>query len=210
MHAKKNGVSMKALLVLLAVVLLVGCVVGGTIAYLVAAPKTVTNTFVAGEIGTLTLTETDGNNNSVTERSFIVIPGVDIEKDPVVSFEDNNVDAYVFVEVSASGWTKSGTTYLINSPDDTGDDDNGMYWTVASGWTAVPGEDHVYYREVSVGDTTREWHIISNDTITVSSGITEDSIADYTKGLAFTAYAIQKDGFNGNVASAWAQAKTAG
>ncbi len=195
MHAKKNGVSMKALLVLLAVVLLVGCVAGGTIAYLVAAPKTVTNTFVAGEIGTLTLSETTG-------ESYIVIPGVDITKDPTVTFNGNNVAAYVFLKVEATDWTVSGEgttyTYSIGTNQE-------MKW-VLDGWTKL--EDGVYYKEVAANAGEQSWSVIKDNKITVSSEITKANISDYTKELTFTAYAIQKDGFN-SVADAWTQAKNA-
>ncbi len=96
MNAKKIG--MKAFVLILALVLLIGCVAGGTIAYLMTESDTVTNTFVAGNIGTLELTETPTD-------SYIVVPGHDIAKDPTVKLSGNNVDAYVFLEVNAAGWT---------------------------------------------------------------------------------------------------------
>ena len=56
MYAKKKSVSMKVVVLLLAVVLLIGCTIGGSVAYLMANTNTVTNTFVVGNIGNLTLT----------------------------------------------------------------------------------------------------------------------------------------------------------
>lgn len=207
MYAKKS-VSMKVVVLLLAVVLLIGCAAGGTLAYLMTKSATVTNTFVAGEIGTLTLNETDGNGNAVTARSFIVTPGVDITKDPVVTFNGNNVAAYIFVKVEATDLTESNRTFSIG-------DNQEMEWTVADGWTKLENVSGVYYREVVVDtDTantaeTEKYGIIRDNTITVSSEITEDNIRDFTKGLTFTAYAIQQDGFDDNVAAAWTQAQTA-
>jgi len=207
MYAKKKSVSMKVVVLLLAVVLLIGCTIGGTLAYLMTKSATVTNTFVAGEIGTLTLNETDGNGNVVTTRSFIVTPGVDITKDPVVTFNGNNVAAYIFVKVEATDWTERNGTFSIGDKEE-------MKWTVADGWTKLENVPGVYYREVVVDtDTantaeTEKYGIIKGNTITVSSEITKANISNYTKGLTFTAYAIQKDGFT-TVAAAWEQAKTA-
>ena len=194
MYAKKT-VSTKVVVLLLAIVLVIGCVAGGTLAYLMAKSSTVTNTFVAGEIGTLSLSETTGN-------SYIVTPGVEIKKDPVVTFNGNNVAAYVFLKVDATGWTASGTdttyTYSIG-------DKQEMKW-VLDGWTKL--EDGVYYKEVAANAGEQSWSVIKDNKITVSSEITKANISDYTKGLTFTAYAIQKDGFN-SVADAWTQAKNA-
>ena len=207
MYAKKKNVSMKVVVLLLAVVLLIGCVAGGTLAYLMAKSSTVTNTFVAGEIGTLSLSETTGN-------SYIVIPGVDITKDPVVTFNGNNVAAYIFVKVEATEWTESNGTFSIGNNQE-------MKWNVADGWTKLENVPGVYFREVVVDtDTantaeTEKYGIIKGSTITVSSEITKANISNYTKGLNFTAYAIQQeDGGSDNdgkftPAEAWTQAQNA-
>ena len=207
MYAKKKSVSMKVVVLLLAVVLLIGCVAGGTLAYLMAKSSTVTNTFVAGEIGTLSLAETTGN-------SYIVTPGVDITKDPVVTFNGNNVAAYIFVKVEATDWTESNGTFSIGNNQE-------MKWTVADGWTKLENTPGVYYREVVVDtDTantaeTEKYSIIKGNTITVSSEITKANISNYTKELKFTAYAIQQeDGGSDNdgkftPAEAWTQAQNA-
>lgn len=195
MYANKKSVSTKVVVLLLAVVLLIGCVAGGTLAWLMAKSSTVTNTFVAGEIGTLSLAETTGD-------SYIVTPGVDITKNPVVAFNGNNVAAYVFLKVDATGWIVSGTdttyTYSIGTNQE-------MKW-VLDGWTKLA--DGVYYKEVAANAGEQSWSVIKDNKITVSYEITKADISDYTKGLTFTAYAIQKDGFN-SVADAWTQAQNA-
>lgn len=203
MYAKKS-VSMKVVALLLAVVLLIGCAVGSTVAYLMAKSAVVTNTFVAGEIGTLNLSETTGN-------SYIVTPGVDITKDPTVTFNGNNVAAYVFLKVEATDWTVSSadTTYTYSL----GNNEE-MKWTIADGWTKLENVDGVYYRTVAADTDTantadaEKYGIIKENTITVRSEITKENIDGYTKGLTFTAYAIQKDGFT-TVSDAWTQAQTA-
>ena len=205
MHAKKKSMSMNVVVLLLSVVLLIGWVAGGTIAFLMTKSTPVTNTFVVGTIGSLELKETNGTLNNGSQE-FLIIPGKNIDKDPKVKFTGNNVDAYVFVKVDANGWTPNGNTYSITSANDVNGE---MSWTVDSAWAAVPGENHVYYKAVAVGEENRVWSIISGDVINVSRYITEASIRDYAKSLTFTAYAIQQDGFNGDVAEAWNQAKNA-
>lgn len=197
MYAKspRKRLSMRAVVALLVLVLLFGCAAGGTLAWLMTRSSTVTNTFVAGNIGTLTLTETKGNE-------YIVTPGVNITKDPEVTFSGNNIAAYVFLQVDAAGWTVTengtGFTYAIGANQE-------MCWTL-SGWTKVA--DGVYCKEVAANAATQTWKVIDGDTITVSSEITKDNIDNYAKGLTFTAYAIQKEGFV-SAAEAWAQAKNA-
>lgn len=191
----KRNVSLKTMVILLVLVLLVGCAAGGTLAWLMTKSSTVTNTFVAGNIGTLNLAETKGDE-------YIVTPGVKITKDPVVTFTGNNVAAYVFLQIDATGWTVTGAdttyTYYIGENQE-------MSW-VLDGWTQVT--NGVYYKEVAANAGTQTWHVINGDTITVSSDITKSNISDYAKNLTFTAYAIQKEGFN-SFADAWAQAKNA-
>lgn len=194
MYAKRS-VSMKVVVLLLAVVLLIGCVAGGTVAYLMAKSSEVTNTFVAGDIGDLTLSETTGS-------SYLVTPGVDIDKNPKVTFKGNNIDAYVFLKIDAAGWTVSGsdTTYTYSIGDN-----QEMKW-VLDGWAKL--QDGVYYKEIAADAPEQTWSIIQNDKISVSATITKDNISSYAKNLTFTAYAIQKGSF-ATVSDAWTQAQTA-
>ena len=62
---KKKGVSTKVFLSLLALVLVVGCAVGGTIAWLTAKTDPVVNTFTYGKIN-IALTETKPENKQAT------------------------------------------------------------------------------------------------------------------------------------------------
>ena len=70
----KKTVSMKAVVLLMAVVLLIGCTIGGSLAWLMTESKAVINTFVVGDIGTLTLTE-NGAEASDDTRTFTIITG---------------------------------------------------------------------------------------------------------------------------------------
>ena len=132
MYAKKKSVSMKAVALLLVVSLLIGCTIGGTIAYLMTNTTPVVNTFVAGDIGVLTLSESDTDPDAEgVQHNYLVIPGKDIAKDPKVSFSGHNVDAYVFLKVEAAGWNvdsehKNFGKYYHDSQ-------GTLYWDIADG-----------------------------------------------------------------------------
>lgn len=202
MYAKKNS-GKKVVLVLLAIVLLIGCTIGGTIAYLMTATAPVANTFVAGAIGTLTLTETD--TDSVTEgeqHNYTIIPGKPITKNPQVTYTPataNDVgNVYIFVQVTDSDWTYAENKFT----------QGGLSWTVADGWTKLETEN-VFYLTTSTAVPSKS--IIANDKIEVATTITKEQIggiATAATGLTFQAYAIQAEGF-ATAAAAWAQAKTA-
>ena len=225
MNAKKIG--MKAFVLILALVLLIGCVAGGTIAYLMTATPAVTNTFVAGNIGTLELTETVPANNSA-----IVVPGHDIAKDPTVTFSGNNVDAYVFLKVERTGWsytTLSGTegnesyVYYMGDAYEEGYDKR-VEAVIADGWLPVEGVTDVYYREVDA-ENTASFPVIKGNVIDVSETIGMNNILDFlddynevydpdhtietfTTTLGFKAYAIQMEkaaNINFTPAEAWTQ-----
>lgn len=203
--------SNKALLVLLALVLVIGCTVGGTLAWLTAETGTATNTFTVGDIGTLTLKEkeTAVGADGVT-NNYTIVPGMDIAKDPMVSYkyegENEAVPVYVFVNVVAEGWTQEGNAYSV-----LGDDNSALLsWSVdcneTTGWKPVSAEyDDVYYKVVAAGESLENVAVIAGNKITVSSAITEKNVSDIAKAagdITFTAYAIQQAGF-GTVADAW-------
>lgn len=225
MYAKKS-VSMKVVVLLLAVVLLIGCVAGGTLAYLMDKSSTVTNTFVVGDIGTLTLKEngTEASNNT---NSFNIVPGVDIAKNVTVSYSytdnaNDNLDdvaVYVFVKVAAVNWdvddTGDGATYKKYSIEN-----NLLSWSIADGWTYLTTEDgaRVYYREVAANASLTDVPVIAALSgegeakhIDVSSDIAKtnvSTVATKAGNIVFSAYATQQDGFN-DATAAWAVAKTA-
>lgn len=97
----------KAFTLMLALILVVGCVAGGTLAWLTAESKTVTNTFTAGDI-TITLEEhklkDDGtldNATKVTEnKNYKVVPGATQPKDPFVTVNAKSEKCYVYVKVT--------------------------------------------------------------------------------------------------------------
>ena len=71
---RRRSVSSRAFIALLALVLVIGCVAGGTVAWLVAKTEPVVNTFTYGNID-IALAENTGND-------YKIIPGKDIPKAP--------------------------------------------------------------------------------------------------------------------------------
>lgn len=183
---KFRELSGKLVVAMLAVTLLIGCAIGGTVAWLTAKTEAVVNTFTYGDIN-ITLDETTGS-------SYKIIPGVDITKDPKVTVKANSEACWLFVKVEKAGtFVTNKVTYSI----DTG-------WTQGDG-TNIPSD--VYYRSVTASNADQPFGVLSGDKITVSDELTKAEInnlndAAKTPKLTFTAYAVQKDGID-TVEAAW-------
>lgn len=196
MYAKKS-VSMKVVVLLLAVVLVFGCVVGGTLAWLIASTNTVTNTFTVGDID-IDLTETvNGQSQSaltsaVTNDGFKMIPGTDLAKDPMVTVQANSEACWLFIQVTAAnGVVHTNDEGIYNAVADY------ITYTMADGWTAVPNHAGVYYRQVSASTEAQPFEILKDNEVHVLDTVTKAMMAtaETTKpSLAFTAYAIQSEG----------------
>ena len=188
---KKKGVSTKVFLSLLALVLVVGCAVGGTIAWLTATTEPVVNTFTYGKIK-IELTETTGTE-------YKIIPGVNISKDPKVTVKADSEACWLFVKVAEKG------TFVTDK----------VTYSIANGWMPLDATKHpgVYYREVDAVTADTNFNVLTGDAtypngvVTVSENLTKaevNSVAATQPTLTFTAYAVQKDGIN-TAADAWAQ-----
>lgn len=188
---KKKGVSTKVFLSLLALVLVVGCAVGGTIAWLTATTEPVVNTFTYGKIK-IDLAETTGTE-------YKIIPGVNISKDPKVTVKADSEACWLFVKVAEEG------TFVTDR----------VTYSIAEGWTALDATNHpgVYYREVNAVTADTDFYVLAGDTtypngvVTVSENLTKaevNSVAATQPTLTFTAYAVQKDGID-TAAEAWAK-----
>lgn len=179
---KKKGISL-----VMALVLVLTCVIGGTIAWLTAKSKTVTNTFTVGDIN-IELKE--------TKSDFKMVPGNTIEKDPKVTVKANSETCWLFVKIEESDNLDTFITY-----------------TKATGWTALEGVDGVYYREVPGATTDTTFSVLDGDKVTVNSDVTKDDM-DKIKNktnpeptLTFTAYAVQRANV-GSAVEAWAKVAT--
>lgn len=90
-YVPKRNSSKKALAMLLSLVLVIGCVAGGTLAWLVDSSETVTNTFSVGDIN-ITLSETTGT-------SYKILPGGTSAKDPTLKIQQGSEKCWVYVLV---------------------------------------------------------------------------------------------------------------
>ena len=187
---KFRELSGKLVVAMLAVTLLIGCAIGGTVAWLTDKTTAVTNTFTYGDIN-IELTETKPTNKQAK-----IIPGVDIEKDPKVTVEANSEACWLFVKVEEKG------TFVANK----------VTYSIADGWTKGDGTnipENVYYREVDAVTADTDFAVLEGNKVTVSDTLTKEDIKNITTNptLTFTAYAVQKDGI-ADAATAWAKVLT--
>ena len=179
---KKRGVSTKTFVIILALVLVFGAGVGGTLAWLTDATASVTNTFTVGDIN-ITLAETTSD--------YKMVPGNEIAKDPKVTVEGGSEACWLFVKV-----------------DETENFDDFMTCAIADGWTALTGTPGVYYRQVAASDEDQTFHVLKDDEVLVKESVTKAELNALTSAtlpkLTFTAYAVQKDSI-ADVQTAWSK-----
>lgn len=171
----------KTLALVLALTLLVAGVVGGTLAWLTDQTAEVKNTFTVGDIN-IGLTETTAD--------YKMVPGNTIAKDPTVTVKANSEACWLFVKVTKSENLDTFITYAI-----------------AEGWTALPGVDGVYYREVPASAADQTFSVLAGDAVTVKSDVTRamlETAKTDAPTLTFKAYAIQRDHF-ATADAAWAE-----
>lgn len=214
----------KTLTIAIALVLVVALAVGATYAYLTAQTKAVTNTFTAGgavAANDLTLKEhvatpnADGSykldTNYVEEgkgNSYVVLPGVNLPKDPTVKVTAANGPYYLFVEVTKG----TGFDEVTVGEGDAAKTGKPLDYTIAANWDklSLTGKDvtrevYVYYvtgtdssKTYIQNAATNDIPVLLNDRVTVNAN--NDIIATLTAksdaNLTFQAYACQAAGFN--------------
>ena len=177
-HSKR---SFKGLTLVLALVLVFGAVVGGTVAWLTDKTAEVKNTFTPSDINI----ELDEN----TGPTYQMVPGKTITKDPFVTVKADSEACWLFVEIIESA------NY-----------DNFLTYAPAAGWTAVPDVDNVYYRNVTKSTADQEFKVLLNDTVTVNDTVTKAMMNALTEAtyptLTFMAYAVQQEAAT-DAATAW-------
>ena len=187
---RRRSVSGRAFVTLLALVLVFGCAVGGTFAWLTAKTDAVVNTFTYGDIN-IGLAETTGND-------YKIVPGVDIRKDPKVTVKADSEACWLFVKVEEENWPT-----FKEADEKTAKID----YKIASDWTELEGVSGVYYREVGAVTADTSFEVIKGNVITVSENLTKaevNAVVALNPKLTFTAYAVQKDGV-ASAADAWAK-----
>ena len=181
----RRSVSGRTFIAVLALVLVIGCAVGGTAAWLATKSDSIVSTFTYGDIN-IELTETEPE-----KKPAKIIPGVDIEKALKVTVKADSEDCWLFVKVEKAGtFVKDKVTY-----------------SVADGWTKGDGTEipeNVYYRTVDAAETDKDFGVLKDDKVVVSEELTKEDIKDIKTEptLTFTAYAVQRDGID-KVADAW-------
>lgn len=151
--------NLKPVALLLAIALLVGTAVGGTLAWLTDKTDEVKNVFTVGNID-IELNE--------TKSDFKMIPGFTIEKDPKVTVVDGSEDCWLFVKINES-IAPDLDTYIA--------------YAIAEGWEVVTGEkgsgEVVIGRKVMKGAETKTFSVLGADTFTDNMGTT-DKTDDFT------------------------------
>lgn len=182
----------KSIAVLVAVLLVVGIAIGGTMAWLTDETDDIINTFTVGDIE-IELDESD-------DLDLQMIPGWTITKDPVVTVAANSEPCWLFVKVEKS------TNF-----------NDFMNYTIATGWELVPGETDVYYREITEPKKVpaEGLPVLLDNKVNVNNTVTKDMMNGLTEmnypTLTFTAYAIQLYQDNNvkfTVNEAWAKVPT--
>lgn len=193
--SNKKFIAILSVFVMLALTMVVGCAVDGTVAWLVSESESSVSTFTLGDIN-IKLT---GESES---QSLKIIPGVGIRRSLKVTVDPNSEACWLFVKVEETNWPDlketDGTTRKVFYSVD-----------VQNGWTALNTHPGVYYREVSAENAKTGVEYDVNCNVTVSQMLTKaevNSIAAETQPqLSFTAYAVQRDGI-GDAATAWTAA----
>lgn len=177
----------KALFIMLSAALIVCATVAGTLAWLTDTTDPVVNTFTVGDIN-IELKETTG-------ETYKMVPGIELVKDPTVTVKAGSEACWLFVKVVKSG-----------------NFDDFMTFEMADGWIALSGYAGVYYRNVDATNADTGFDVLKDKKVMVLETVTKTKLegvknADGTPNenaptLAFTAYAVQKDGI-ADAATAW-------
>ena len=195
---KKN----KLLIPIMVLILVIG-VVGGTLAWLTDKTETVTNTFTVGNVD-INLAETTGVN-------YKMVPGTTLKKDPKVTVNADSEACWLFVKVE-----KTGGTVTVKEPNEKGElvdktksFDDFITYSMANGWTALDGNEGVYYRKVETATADQTFDVLKDNQVVIKGTVSKDMMDAVTTQtqptLAFTAYAVQKEGF-ATAGAAWAEA----
>lgn len=197
--SRRRRNTLKPLLIAMAVVLLIGCVAGGTLAWLKTETTPVVNTFTVGDIN-ITLVE--------TTKEYKMVPGNKIAKDPKATVVSGSENCYLFVKVEKEN---NFDTY--------------MDMAIDSAWTALEGYNNVYYIVIDqeseknqpynvLGEGSKTYDNVTytwaDNQVLVKPTVTKammEAVGNNLPKLTFTAYAVQLDNV-ADAATAWTIANT--
>lgn len=175
----------KVLAIAMACVLVLCTVIGGTLAWLTDRTPEINNTFTVGDIN-IDLTETGaaaGQTDGVLDKAYDFVPGDTLDKDPKVTVAANSEDCFVFVKVVE---TKNNIADVHAN--------DIIVWSVDSGWTALAGQDGIWYRKVTKSTAPQEFAVLTGNKVTVSEDVTKemvDTLKTNKPTLQFKAAAVQ-------------------
>lgn len=195
--AQRRSFSSKSVALMLACVLLIGGVIGGTVAWLTAKTNKVTNVFTISDIG-VELKE--------TTEAYKMVPGWKISKDPKAKVTSGSEDCYLFIkaEEEIGTVTVGSTTYSF---------DDFIKYAIDEKWIALDATKYpgVYYMVIDeegekntdyiilgdgkyIGADNVEYTWADNEVLTKPE-VTKEMMAAVDDGnkptLSFTAYAVQ-------------------
>ncbi|RZS94315.1 TasA family protein [Cuneatibacter caecimuris] len=160
----------KTIALLTTLVLALGCIIGGTVAWLTARTNQIVNTFTTSNID-ITLEETTGMN-------YKMVPGHTIAKNPKAAVIVGSEECYLFVMLEKSA---NFDSYLA--------------FEMADGWIALDNVEGVYYRTVTASQMGTEYSVLKDDQVSVKGTVTKemmDTLSPQTDPiLSITAYASQ-------------------
>ena len=173
MYAKKNN-GKKIIVILLAIVMLIGGTIGGTLAWLSATSGAVTNTFTVGDVN-IELKEhylkadgrtLDTSSEVTEENTYKIVPGDTQPKDPFVRVEKDSEDSWIFVQVKE---VRNDVTGNANAT-------KYVTWEIADGWKKLGATTNgvsTYYRTTNytTSSTDTTYYVLKGGSNENTSGI---------------------------------------
>jgi len=206
----------RALLTVLCAILLVVATIMGTMAYLTDT-KEVKNTFTVGKVY-IDLNETDVDENGVVipsaspvkENSYKLLPGHTYTKDPTVTVLADSEDCYVKMTMSIDKIDKIDAIFATSKEGKA--DLTAIFTGYNADWElkSTTDKDNVrtyeFWYKNKVAKNASDQKLAPLFTNLVVPGfITNQQIATINgMNITINAYAIQADGFNDDMAAAWA------
>lgn len=192
----------RTLALLCAVTMVIGIAIGGTVAWLVATPATVTNTFTTSNVA-IDLYETASAEDTkhLTDRQLTMVPGVELFKNPTVEVKADSLACYLFVKVTEknNSLTKGGVKFapVVWSIENS----NPVWNDITDSVTGLAENERLYYIAVdaAIAKAGATYQILKENQVTIDSRVTKQNMDDWQKApdtrpeLNFTAYAIQSD-----------------